>query len=86
MYAQVGDFGISRGPPTVPLMQILRNMVFSSPKIRVRWGPSAHGDYVTSELMQNLEIFKMFSPDKISSNWIPVYHFFEVEKKLKDPV
>ena len=26
MYVQVGDFGISRGPPTVPLMQILHNV------------------------------------------------------------
>ena len=39
-YAQGGDFCVSRGPPTVPLMQILRNKVFSSPKILVRWGPS----------------------------------------------
>ena len=28
MYAQVGDFGISWGPPTVPLTQIMRNSVF----------------------------------------------------------
>ena len=28
MYVQVGDFCNSRGPPTVPLMQILRNVVF----------------------------------------------------------
>ena len=28
MYAQVEDFCVSRGPPTVPLMQILRNTVF----------------------------------------------------------
>ena len=36
MYMQVGDFSISR----VPLMQILRNTVFSSPKIRIRRGTS----------------------------------------------
>ena len=41
MYAQVGDFRVSGGPPTVPLMQILCNTVFSSPKICVRRGPSA---------------------------------------------
>ena len=35
---------------------------------------------------QNLEFFKMFSRDKISSNRTFVYHFFKVEKKLKDPV
>ena len=29
MYLQVGDFRISREPPTVPLMQISRNAVFS---------------------------------------------------------
>ena len=28
MYTQVGDFRISRGPPTVPLTQILHNTVF----------------------------------------------------------
>ena len=28
MCAEVGDFRISRGPSTVPLMRILRNMVF----------------------------------------------------------
>ena len=28
MYAQAGDFRVSRGPPTVPLTQILRNAVF----------------------------------------------------------
>ena len=41
MYTQVGDFRVSRGSPTVQLMQILRNTFFLSPKIRVRWGPSA---------------------------------------------
>ena len=35
---------------------------------------------------QNLEIFKMFARDKMSSNRTFVYHFFKVEKKLKDPV
>ena len=35
-----GIFALSRGPLTVPLTRILRNVVFSSPKIRVRWGPS----------------------------------------------
>ena len=30
MYVQVGDFRVSRGPPTVPLMQILRNTVKKS--------------------------------------------------------
>ena len=29
IYAQVGDFCISRGPSTVPLTRILRNVVFS---------------------------------------------------------
>ena len=28
MYVQVGDFHISKGPLTVPLMRILRNVVF----------------------------------------------------------
>jgi hypothetical protein len=28
MYAQAGDFRVIRGPPTVPLTQILRNAVF----------------------------------------------------------
>ena len=28
MNAQVGDFCVSRGPPTVPLMQISRSAVF----------------------------------------------------------
>ena len=28
MYSQLGDFCVSRGPPTVPLMQILLNTVF----------------------------------------------------------
>ena len=28
MYVQVGDFCVSRGPPTVPLTQISRNTVF----------------------------------------------------------
>ena len=36
MYAQVGYFHISRGPPTVPFMQILGNAAFSSSKISVR--------------------------------------------------
>ena len=36
MYPQVEDFCVSRGPPTVPLMQILRNAVFSSPKTKAR--------------------------------------------------
>ena len=36
MYVQVGDFGISRRPPTVPLMQILRTTLFLSPKIHQR--------------------------------------------------
>ena len=40
MYAKVADFRISRGPPTVPLTRISCNTFFSSPKIRVRWGPS----------------------------------------------
>ena len=40
MYAQVGDFRVSRGPPTVPLMQISLNAVFSSPKICKRQKPS----------------------------------------------
>ena len=41
MYVQVGDFQISRGPLTaVPLMQILHNSFFSSPKIGVRQEPS----------------------------------------------
>ena len=41
MYVQVGAFGVSRGPPTIPSTQILLNMfVFSSPKICVRQGPS----------------------------------------------
>ena len=38
MYTQVGDFRISRGPPTVLLTRILHNAVFSSPKIHVRRG------------------------------------------------
>ena len=29
MYVQVGDFRVSRGPPTVPLTRISRNTVFS---------------------------------------------------------
>ena len=40
MYVQVRNFCIRRGLPTVPLTQILRNAVFLSPEIRVRWGPS----------------------------------------------
>ena len=42
MYTQVGGFHISKGPPTVSLTRILRNAVFSSPKFRVRWGPSVY--------------------------------------------
>ena len=34
MYAQVGDFCVSSGSPTVPLTRILRNEVFSSRKIK----------------------------------------------------
>ena len=41
MYEQVGDFYVSRGPPTVPLKQILHNAVFC-PKIRVMRGPSVY--------------------------------------------
>ena len=40
MYVQVGDFCNSRGPPTVPLTQILRNEFFLTPKIRIMWGSS----------------------------------------------
>ena len=40
MYAQVGDFCISRGAPKVPLSQILRNVVLS-PKICIMQGPSS---------------------------------------------
>ena len=40
MYVQVGDFLVSRLPTTVPLMRILRNVVFSSPTICVSQGPS----------------------------------------------
>ena len=29
MYAQVGNFGVSRGPPTVPLTRILHNAFFA---------------------------------------------------------
>ena len=38
MYVQVGDFHVSRGPPTVLLSQVLHNVAhfFASPKIRVR--------------------------------------------------
>ena len=37
-YVQVGDFRVSRGLATVPLTQISCNLVFQSPKMRVRWG------------------------------------------------
>ena len=40
IYAQLGDFCVSRGPPTVPLTQIFRNEFFLCPKIRVRQGSS----------------------------------------------
>ena len=40
MYAQVGDFCVSRESPTLPPMQILCIVVFfSSTKIGIRWGP-----------------------------------------------
>ena len=38
-YVQVGDFCISRGPPTVPLTRISCNTVFESPKMSVRQDP-----------------------------------------------
>ena len=39
MYVQVGDFHVSMGSPAVPLKRILRNAVFSSPRLLVRRGP-----------------------------------------------
>ena len=32
MYAQMGDFRVSRGPPTVPLTRISHNVFFEVPK------------------------------------------------------
>ena len=41
MYAQVGNFRVSSGPPTVPLTRILRNAVFfKSQNPRKAGGPS----------------------------------------------
>ena len=40
IYLQVGCFCVSRGSTTVTLTQILNNAAFSSPKLRVRRGPS----------------------------------------------
>ena len=40
MYTQVGDFRVSRGPPTFPLTRIHVTQFFQSPKKYVRREPS----------------------------------------------
>ena len=67
MYAQVGDFCISRGPPTVPLTQICITWFIWSPKTRVMWGPSVSfsclrelGKQITRTTYWNRILFSLF--------------------------
>ena len=75
--------------PTFPVLEVKVKILQEGHKIWKHF-PNCFNIYsVTSKLElygQNLEIFKMYSRDKISWNHTFVYHFFKVEKKLKDPV
>ena len=51
MYTQVGDFRVSRGPPTVPLTQILCNTFFFKSQ-----NPRNAGTLCTLEVLFPLEV------------------------------
>ena len=54
MYAQVGDFRIGSGPPTVPITQILRNAVFFKSQNPRKRGPSVfHSKFEVVILSEN---------------------------------
>ena len=79
MYAQMGDFPVSMGPPTLPIMQIHVTCFLSSSKICLRQGTSAFAIFFSkksnvtsrneSSFLQNLPLFWPLWQSSATSYW-----------------